>query len=461
MPFSLKSLKFRFAVMGICGLGFATPVRALAEPSTLDSGDTAWLLTSTALTMLMIPGIALFYGGMVRTKNALSTMYQSFMALAVVGLAWALIGYSVMYAPDLGGGLAGGFDYLFLNGVGGDPAGDGRTVPHAAFMLFQGMIAALAPAFITGAFAERVRIKAWIPFMALWSVCIYSVVGHWVWGPNGWIAQAGALDFAGGFAVHLTVGFSALGATFAIEPRSDFAQITAQPHNPGLVLLGAGLLMFGWFGLAGGWALEAGGLASVAMSNLFFSAAAATMGWTVVDNLRKGKISPTGSASGCICGLVIMTPAAGGVTTSVALLMGFVGSVVCNWAAVLVKARFKRDDTLHVFACHGIGGLFGLIGVSLFASQPVGPSGNKGLLSGEFSGLVANLQGAAAVAIVSFVGTLILIKIVNVFARFRLDEREEIEGLDVTQHGEVIALVSSQATERASQNNVTKLRSAS
>jgi Amt family ammonium transporter len=448
------------ALAGAGILGVLSSHAAYAQEGAANAGDTSWVLTSAALVLLMTPGLALFYGGMVRTKNALSTMYQSFMAIAVVALVWAIVGYSLMFAPDMGGGIIGGFDHVLLSGVDQNVK-EGLTIPHMAFMVFQAMFAVITPALITGAFAERVRTKAWIPFMALWSVCVYSVVGHWVWGPGGWIAGAGGLDFAGGLVVHMTAGFSALAATYAIAPRRNWNSSSERVYNPGLILLGTGMLLFGWFGFNGGSALASNGLASHAFATTFFAAAAATVGWTIVDNFRTGKMSVVGSAIGCVAGLVIITPAAGYVTIPAALAMGFIGSMVCNFAAVIVKSRFNRDDTLDVFACHGVGGLFGVICTGLFATKTVNPAGADGLFAGNPDLLVGNLQGAAAVAIFSFVATIILIKFVNMFARVRLDDREEIEGLDMTQHGELVTSDTTTVPGNMPPENVKEFRKAS
>jgi Amt family ammonium transporter len=432
---------------------------AFAAAGTLDTGDTAWVLTSAALVLLMTPGLALFYGGMVRTKNALSTMYQSFMAIAVVGILWAVCGYSLSFGPDAGGGIIGTLDHVMLRGVD-QSIKEGLTIPHLAFMLFQAMFAVITPALISGAFAERVRIKAWMPIMALWSLFIYSPVCHWVWGPGGWIAGYGGLDFAGGLVVHMTAGFSALAATFALSPRRDFNASSARAYNPGLILLGTGMLLFGWFGFNGGSALASNGLASHAFATSFFAAAAATIGWTLVDNFRTGKLSVVGSAIGCVVGLVIVTPAAGYVTISSAILMGFVGSMICNVVAAMVKSRFNRDDTLDVFACHGVGGLLGVIGTALFATKAVNPAGNDGLFAGNPGLLTANLAGAAAVAAVSFLGTYAIIKIVNIFSQVRCDDNEEVQGLDITQHGELVTSDTTTVPGNNSPENVKELRRA-
>ena len=447
------------ASMGLANTLLGLGNTAYGSTGSVDTGDTAWVMASTALVLLMTPGLALFYGGMVRTKSALSTMYQSYLAIGVVGLIWALCGYSLAFAPGMIPGFLGGFDYFNMNGVG-QTAKEGLTIPHVAFMLFQGMFAVITPALITGAFAERVRIKGWIPMMAAWSLFIYAPVCHWVWGPSGWIAGLGGLDFAGGLVVHMTAGFSALAATFAISQRRDFGT-SARTYSPGLILLGAGMLLFGWFGFNGGSALAANGLAGHAMATSFFGAAAAFIGWSLVDNLRTGKLSPTGSAIGLVVGLVIVTPAAGFVTISSAILMGFVGSIICNYVAAAVKSALKRDDSLDVFACHGVGGFLGVIGTGLFASKSVNPAGADGLFAGNSGLLIANLQGAVAVAAISFVGTFVIIKAVNAVFQVRATDNEETTGLDYTQHDELVTSEVVTFGNPSNSENVKELRRAS
>jgi Amt family ammonium transporter len=426
----------------------------------VDSGDTAWVLASSALVLLMTPGLALFYGGMVRTRHALSTMYQSFLAIGVCAVVWAVLGYSFAFGPDMAGGLIGGFDYTFLNGVGQQPQ-DGSTIPHVAFVVFQCMFAIITPALITGAFAERVRTAAWIPVMALWSLFIYSPICHWVWGPGGWVSGMGGLDFAGGLVVHMSAGFSALAAAIVLGKRRDFQKTEEHVYSPGLILLGTGLLLFGWFGFNGGSALASNGLAAHAFATTLLAAATGTIGWTLVDKLQKGHASPMGSAIGCVVGLVVITPAAGFVSLGVALGLGLFAGAVCNFVAGIVKARFQADDTLDVFACHGVGGLIGVVATGLFASTEVNPSGANGLFNGESGLLVANLQGAVAVAVFSLVGTVVILKVVGQFTRVRAEDQDEMNGLDDSQYAEFADYQASLPPRSGADNTVAPLRKAS
>lgn len=406
-----------------------------ARADTADTGDTAWVLASSALVLLMTPGLALFYGGMVRNRHALSTMYQSFMAIAACAVAWAVVGYSLAFAPDMAGGFLGGFDHLFLSGVDQNVR-EGLTIPHIAFMVFQCMFAIITPALITGAFAERVRTAAWIPIMVLWSLFVYAPVCHWVWGPGGWIAGRGGLDFAGGLVVHMTAGFSALTAAIVLGRRNDFKRATEHVYNPGLILLGTGLLVFGWFGFNGGSALASNGLASQAFGTTLLAAATGTIGWTLVDRFRNGKASPVGSAIGCVVGLVAITPAAGFVTLSTALGLGLFAGAVCNAVASAVKARFNIDDSLDVFACHGVGGLIGVVATGLFATTSVNSAGADGLFNGNAGLLVANLTGAVAVAVFSIVSTFVILKVVGAITPIRVSDSDETRGLDAAQYDE-------------------------
>lgn len=401
----------------------------------VDTGDTAWILVSTALVLLMTPGLAFFYAGMVESKNAVSTLYQSVIALGVIAVVWAVIGYSLAFSS--GSAYLGDMSFFMLNGVGQEPVDENATIPHILFMAFQMMFAIITPALITGAFAERVRFKAWIMILVLWSLVVYSPVAHWVWGPGGWLLGSGALDFAGGLVVHMTAGYSALVAAILFGRRRVFGQ-PGKPYNIGLIVLGTALLWFGWFGFNGGSALSSGGLASQAFVNTFFAAATALLAWTLVDTMKDGKPTAMGGCIGVVAGLVAITPAAGFVTTPSALVIGVVAGVVCNLAARMVKGTFKIDDTLDVFACHGVGGTIGVIMTGLLASTAVNPAGADGLLNGGSELFTANLTGAVAVAIFSMVGTFVIIKVVGVFCSVRVSESDESTGLDETQHGEKI-----------------------
>jgi len=403
----------------------------------VNSGDTAWMLVATALVLLMTPGLAFFYAGMVRAKNVVSTLFQSFSAVAVVGILWAVVGYSLVFSGDVGG-LIGNFDWMFLNGVGATPhATFGPTIPHVLFMAFQMMFAVITPALITGSFAERINFKAWVPFMALWVLAVYCPIAHWVWGTNGWIAQLGGLDFAGGLVVHMSSGFSALAASLFLGQRCDFKRGPMKGYNIALVALGTTLLLVGWFGFNAGSALAANGLAAQAFATTFFGCAASFFAWMVLDWILE-KPTLVGSSVGAVAGLVAITPAAGYVTLPSALLIGLSAGIVCNFAVRVIKSKFHAmDDTLDVFACHGVGGLLGTILTGIFATTEVNPSIGQGLLYGDSKIFWANLTAAGVVGAYSLVSTVVLFAAVRVFVPLRVPREMEEQGLD-SLHGEAI-----------------------
>lgn len=406
------------------------PMAAHAEVNT---GDTAWMLMSTALVLLMTPGLAFFYGGMVRSKNAASTLYQNFIPLGIIGLLWAGVGFSLAFSS--GSPFIGDLSKIMLQGVGQEPDGS-ATIPYLLFMMFQMMFAIITPALMTGAFAERVSFRAWIIILVLWSLLVYSPVAHWVWAPSGWLFAKGALDFAGGFVVHMTAGFSALVAAIVYGKRRDFGQ-AHKPHDVGMILLGTSLLWFGWFGFNAGSALGSNGVAVQAFTTTFLSAAAALLTWTAVDTLKDGKPTLMGACIGVVAGLVAITPGAGYVTITSAMLIGAGAGVICNLVARIIKGSFKIDDTLDVFACHGVGGLFGCIMTGLLATKTVNAAGGDGLLYGG-QALAANITGAVAVAVYSMVITYIILKVVGGLCKIRVSDADEVTGLDKTQHGETI-----------------------
>lgn len=415
------------------------PLPAFADASAagiVNSGDTAWMLTSTAFVLIMTPGLAFFYGGMVGRKNVVSTLYQNFIALGVVGVLWAVIGYSLAFS--VGNPLIGDASYQMLQGVGQAPVDGNATIPHMLFMVFQMMFAIITPALMTGAFAERIRFKAWLLILVSWSLIVYSPVAHWLWVPTGWLAANGALDFAGGFVVHMTAGCSALVAAILFGKRRGFGQM-AKPYDVGMVVLGTTLLWFGWFGFNAGSALTAGGLASQAFVNTFLAAAVAMLAWTSVDTLKDGKPTTVGGCIGVVAGLVAITPAAGFVTTSSALVIGLAAGIVCNIVARFVKGKFKLDDTLDVFACHGVGGAIGVTMTGLLATTAVNPAGANGLVFGESKLFIANLTGVVAVAAYSMICTFVIIKLVSKITPLRVTDSEENAGLDSSQHGEIIS----------------------
>lgn len=427
----------RYAFGALACVGAAMPAIAADAAPKVDSGNTAWLLVSAALVMLMTPGLAFFYGGMVHRKNLVSTLLQNYVALAIVGIAWVAVGYSLVFtehSPFIGGSSA-----YMLKGldVVNYMSGDTDTgIPMLAFVAFQMMFAIITPALITGAFAERVNFKAWLLIMLLWSLLVYVPVAHWVWGPNGWIAAKGGLDFAGGLVVHMTAGFSALACGFLFGRRGSAAQA---PNDVPMIMLGAALLWFGWFGFNAGSAITSGALAAYAFMNTFLGAAAAFLVWMLLDWLVHGKPTAVGSSVGLVVGLVAITPAAGFVDIAHSIYVGGIAAVVCFFAARWVKKITHLDDSLDVFACHGVGGLTGAILTGMFADKAVNSAVTiQGLLiSGEQGLFMANLTGAVAVAIFSFVATFVIVKVVGIFVPIRVGTDAEGHGLDTSLHGEV------------------------
>lgn len=405
--------------------------------ATLSAGDTAWILISTALVLLMTPGLALFYAGMVRSKNVISTLFKNFAAVGAVGVLWAVVGYSLVFGRTHDG-LIGGFEYVLLNGVGQTPNADyAATIPHIAFVLFQCMFAIITPALITGAIVERIRFKAWLTIMVLWALLVYVPVAHWVWGVGGWIRELGALDFAGGLVVHMTAGYSALVIARLLGRRSDIE--AHAPHDIGMVILGTALLFFGWFGFNAGSALAANGVAAQAFATTFFAGAGAMVSWILAEWLLKGKPSALGACVGAVAGLVAITPGAGFVTVSSALVIGFITGVSCFLAVSYIKAKFSLDDSLDVFGCHGVGGTIGALLTAVFADPSVNAAGAKGLLLGETKLLEANLLSCGVVALYSMAMTALIVVVVRRLGPIRVDESAEEMGLDLSQHGETLA----------------------
>ena len=395
----------------------------------VDTGDTAWVLASAALVMFMTPGLALFYGGLVRAKNVLGTIMHSFIALGVVSVLWVLIGYTLAFGGDAAG-LVGGLDFLGFSGVGPDASPDyATTVPHSAFAMYQMMFAVITPALISGAIAERMKFSAYVAFIAIWAVLVYSPVAHWVWG-GGWLFDLGALDFAGGTVVHINAGAAALAAILYIGKRRGHGKDAFVPHNVPMVITGAAILWFGWFGFNAGSALGANGLAATAFTATHVAAAAAVLGWLIPETIRHGKPTTIGAATGAVAGLVAITPAAGFVTPAGAIVIGLAAGLVC-WAAVDLKSRIGYDDSLDVVGVHLVGGIVGALLVGLLASTTVNEfSGGLGQLGIQAVGVVATLA-------FSFLATLVILKAIDVVIGVRVDEEEEITGLDLSQHAEV------------------------
>jgi len=402
---------------------------------TIDKGDTAWILTSSALVLMMtIPGLFLFYGGLVRSKNALGTMMQSFFIVGLVSIQWAIIGYTLAFGSDISS-LIGGFDYFGLNGVGPAPSDTfATTIPHSLFMVFQMTFAIITVALITGAFAERMKFGAFILFVLLWTTLIYDPLAHWVWG-GGWIGAMGALDFAGGTVVHISSGAAALAAAIIMGKRIGYGKQPMAPHFLPYSIIGASLLWVGWFGFNAGSAVAADGLAATAFVTTQLAAAAAVVAWAVVEWLVRGKPTVLGAASGAVAGLVAITPAAGFVTPMSAIIIGIGGGVLCFFA-VNLKPKFGYDDSLDVVGVHGVGGTWGALATGLFASTAVNPLGRDGLFNGNPEQLWIQFVGVAVTWIFSFVGTSIILFVVKAIVGLRITPDQEEAGLDISEHGE-------------------------
>ena len=400
----------------------------------ISAGDTAWVLTSTALVMVMTVGLAFFYGGLVRPKNSLNTMMMSVVALGVVSVQWVLVGYSIAFAH--GTPWWGGLSWVAFKGVGLDPdPAYAATIPLQAHAMFQAMFAIITPALISGAIVERMRFRAYIVFLLLWATFVYDPLAHWVWGAGGWLQKLGALDFAGGTVVHISAGVSALVAARMLGPRKDFKRVPIVPHNVPLVLLGAGLLWFGWFGFNAGSALAANGLAALAFTNTNTAAATAMLTWVGLDLFRTGKATAVGAATGLVVGLVGITPAAGYVTAPASLAIGAL-AVLVSYTAIQIRARTRLDDSLDVFSCHGLAGVAGALLTGLFATKLANPAGGDGWLAGNFAQMGVQLLAVLATVALAASATAIIMTVVNVTLGAKAGVREQLTGLDLSEHGE-------------------------
>ncbi|MCX5704422.1 MAG: ammonium transporter [Candidatus Omnitrophica bacterium] len=401
----------------------------------MNSGDTAWVLISSALVMLMTPGLAFFYGGMVRKKNVLSILMQCFIVLCLLSVQWVLYGYSISFAPSEG--FWGGFKWFSLNGVGLEPYADyAGTIPHQAFMIFQAMFAIITPALILGAFAERMKFSAFLTFILLWATFVYGPVCHWVWGVGGWLKKLGALDFAGGTVVHINAGIAALATALIIGKRKNLEKNIPAPHNMPFVVLGTALLWFGWFGFNAGSALAANGLAVNAFVVTNTAAAAGGLCWALIDWIRNGKPTIFGCASGAIAGLAAVTPAAGFVSVVPAIIIGLLASLFCFIAVSIIKPKLGYDDSLDAFGVHCISGTWGVLATGLFASKLVNSAGANGLFFGNPKQFLVQLTAVGATLIYSFVVSMIIYKVIDLIIGVRVEEKEEAMGLDLTQHHE-------------------------
>jgi len=429
----MKKILFLWLFMSllIVGAAFAeTP----AAPK-VDSGDTSWMLISSALVMLMTPGLALFYGGMVRRKNVLGTVMQSFIALGVISIQWVIYGYSLAFGPDVGH-VIGNLSWIGLRGVGLDPYPDySATIPHQAFMIFQMMFAVITPALITGAIAERFKFKTYLIFLILWATFVYDPLAHWVWGVGGWIRNLGALDFAGGLVVHISSGIAALAAALVVGKRKGYGEEPLPPHNLTMTLLGAALLWFGWFGFNGGSAVASGSLATNAFVVTHISTAAAALSWMIVEWAYRGNPTVLGAASGAVAGLVAITPASGFVGPLSAMIIGLAAGALCYFA-INLKAKFGYDDSLDVVGVHGVGGTWGALATGLFASKAINSAGNNGLFFGNPSLIGIQALSVVSAWVYSFVVTLIILKVLDWTMGLRVSEEHEMTGLDLSQHGE-------------------------
>lgn len=424
-----------FAEEAAAAVGAAEEVAK--EAVKIDTGDTAWVLVSSALVMLMTPGLAFFYGGMVRTKNVLSTIMQSFFIVAMISVQWVVVGYSLTFGPDVNH-LIGNLDWAMLKTVGQEANADyAATIPHLAFVAFQCMFAVITPALITGAFAERMKFPAFAVFTLIWATLVYDPFAHMVWGMGGWLRELGALDFAGGTVIHILSGVSGLVACMVVGKRKGYGSSPMLPHHLPMTVLGAGLLWFGWFGFNAGSALGANGLAANAFLVTNTAAAAAAVSWVLAEWLHHGKPTVLGVVSGSVAGLVAITPAAGFVGVGPSLAIGLIGGVVCYLAVAVLKAKLGYDDSLDAFGVHGMGGTWGAIATGLWASKEINPAGADGfLISGTADQLVTQLITVGAAWAFGAVATFVILKALGLVMQLRADSEEETAGLDVMEHGE-------------------------
>ncbi len=402
----------------------------------INSGDTAFVLICAALVLLMTPGLAFFYGGMVRKKNVLSMLMQCFILICVIGVQWVLYGYSLAFGPDIGG-IIGSLDWIGLKGVGllPDPAYAGG-IPHQAFMIFQAMFAIITPALIIGAFAERIKFSGFLFFMVLWATFVYDPIAHWVWGNGGWLKEMGVLDFAGGSVVHINAGVAALVMVLLMGKRDGYEEGTFTPHHVPFMVLGTALLWFGWFGFNAGSALAADGIAVNAFVVTNTAAAAAGLTWALLEWKQNGAPTVLGAATGAVAGLAAITPACGFVSPMSAIVIGVMGSVFAFIAVLFFKPKFGYDDSLDVFGVHGIGGIWGTLATGLFASEAINLGGADGLFSGNSEQLLIQALGVAVTIVYSGAMTWVIYKVVDILVGMRVTKKEEILGLDISQHKE-------------------------
>ena len=433
----MRMFKLLIGTLGLVLVGaLGAPEGAFAaETPKLNTGDTAWMLTSTALVLMMtIPGVAMFYGGMVRKKNVLATAMQSFAVACVMTVLWMIIGYSLAFTD--GGGMnayVGGLDKMLLRGIGVDTLSG--TIPETVFMTFQMTFAIITPALITGALADRIKFSSLLVFLSLWMILVYAPITHWVWG-GGFLAEAGVLDFAGGTVVHINSGVAALVGAMVLGRRRGYGTENMAPHNLILSVIGASMLWVGWFGFNAGSAVAANGSAGMAMAVTQIATAAAALSWMFAEWISRGKPSVLGIVSGAVAGLVAITPASGYVDPFAALIIGLVAGLVCYWGAVVLKPKLGYDDSLDVFGVHGLGGITGALLTGVFAVEAIG--GTPGLLEGNAGQVLIQLEGIGATIVYCAIVTFVLLKIIDAVMGLRVDEEEEVTGLDYSLHGETV-----------------------
>jgi len=433
----MRMFKLLIGTLGLVLVGaLGAPEGAFAaETPKLDTGDTAWMLTSTALVLMMtIPGVAMFYGGMVRKKNVLATAMQSFAVTCVMTVLWMIIGYSLAFTD--GGGMnayVGGLDKMLLRGIGVDTLSG--TIPETVFMTFQMTFAIITPALITGALADRIKFSSLLVFLSLWMILVYAPITHWVWG-GGFLAEAGVLDFAGGTVVHINSGVAALVGAMVLGRRRGYGTENMAPHNLILSVIGASMLWVGWFGFNAGSAVAANGSAGMAMAVTQIATAAAALSWMFAEWISRGKPRVLGIVSGAVAGLVAITPASGYVDPFGALIIGLVAGLVCYWGAVVLKPKLGYDDSLDVFGVHGLGGITGALLTGVFAVEAIG--GTPGLLEGNAGQVLIQLEGIGATIVYCAIVTFVLLKIIDAVMGLRVDEEEEVTGLDYSLHGETV-----------------------
>jgi Amt family ammonium transporter len=426
----------------LCSLSLGDVNTAPAAPTSVDpkltvnAGDTAWMLISSALVMLMVPGLALFYGGMVRRKNVLGTIMHSMACLGIIGVEWVVIGYAMAFGKDFHGVVGWDPKLLFLNGIMPDHVHAGTTgTPELVFVMFQGMFAIITPALITGAFAERKKFSTFIVFILAWATLVYDPLAHWVWGTGGWLRNLGALDFAGGTVVHISSGVSALVAALIIGRRRGYGQQAMPPHNLPMTVMGASLLWFGWFGFNAGSALAANGLAAHAFTTTNTATAAAALAWMLTEWTSRGKPTVLGAASGAVAGLVAVTPAAGFVTPMASILIGAVAGALC-YTACNLKSKLGYDDSLDVVGVHGVGGTWGALATGLFATKLVNEAGGDGLFHGNPKQFGVQVLAVLVTWVLALVMTTIILKVLDAIMGLRVTEQDELAGLDLSQHSE-------------------------